>query len=351
MANEYYETLGVPPDADAKDIKRAYRKIALANHPDQNPDDPEAEQRFRAASQAYEVLSNAEKRDLYDRHGEAGVSGQGPSMHDVDLNDIFGSFGDIFSGMFGGFGRSNRRSERTKGADLRIRMSVSWNQVIEGDQRTIEVKRHGVCSTCAGKRSVSGKPAQRCGVCQGTGQVVQQQGHFVLSGQCARCGGRGEVIADPCPPCAGAGRVVTTGQVKVEIPAGVESGMQLRIRGEGELSDPSLPRGDLLVVFEAEDPPDGMERDGSDLHCLLPVALPGAVLGDTLAVLGARGEVQVKLKAGAQEGDQVTVRGAGLPHVRDGRHGDLICHVQLAVPKRIGRKAAKLWAELKALDD
>jgi molecular chaperone DnaJ len=350
MANEYYETLGVPQDADAKDIKRAYRKIALANHPDQNPDDPEAEQRFRAASQAYEVLSNPEKRELYDRYGEAGVSGQGPSMHDVDLNDIFGSFGDIFSGMFGGFGRSSRSRQRTKGADLRIRMSVSWNQVIKGDERTIEVRRHGVCDSCSGGRSTSGKPPQRCGVCQGTGQVVQQQGHFVMSGQCARCGGRGEVITDPCKPCGGAGRTATKGQVRVEIPAGVESGMQLRIRGEGELSDPTLPRGDLLVVFEAEDPPEGMERDGHHLHCLLPISLPQAVLGDTLVAAAADGEVEVRVKGGVQEGDQITVPGAGLPHVRDGRRGDLVCHLQLEVPRKVGRKAAKLWAELKALD-
>ncbi|MEE2835752.1 MAG: J domain-containing protein [Myxococcota bacterium] len=345
MSQDYYEVLGVDRNADARTIKKAYRKIALANHPDQNPDDAEAEARFRAASQAYSVLSDDEKRSLYDQYGEAGLSGGGPSMHNINIEDIFGSFGDIFEGMFGGSGR--RQQGPRRGADLRIRVPVTWQQTIDGASRSLNIPRHDACGSCEGTGSASKAPPTLCGHCGGSGQVAARQGFFVMSTPCPHCSGQGYVIADPCSACAGTGKERTEATVKIDIPAGVDNGMQMRLRGEGELGDPGQARGDLLVVFQTQPPPDGWERDRKDLHHLLPLELPDAVLGAQHTIEGPRGELKVTVPAGASEGQTITLRGEGLDDVEGGRRGHVVLHVGLSVPQKLSRQQRKAWEKLR----
>jgi len=345
MSQDYYEVLGVERTADAKTIKKAYRKIALANHPDQNPDDIDAENRFRAASQAYSVLSDSEKRGVYDQYGEAGLSGAHPNMQNINIEDIFGSFGDIFEGMFGGFGRQSQGPRR--GADMRIRVPVSWQQVIDGASRKLNIPRHEACASCEGTGSTSKSPPSICNGCGGTGQRAARQGFFVMSSPCTSCSGQGYVIPDPCSSCDGSGKERTEATVEIEIPAGVDHGMQMRLRGEGELGDPGQSRGDLLVLFQTESPPEGWERDHKDLHHLLPLSLPDAVLGTQQVLSGPRGDITVKVEPGAREGDTVIVRGEGLDDVEHGRRGELIFHVNLDVPQRLGRAERKAWERLR----
>ncbi|MDE0881582.1 MAG: J domain-containing protein [Myxococcota bacterium] len=345
MSQDYYQVLGVERDADARSIKKAYRKIARADHPDQNPGDDDAEARFRAASQAYSVLSDQEKRGLYDRYGEAGLSAGAGDMNSVNLEDIFGSFGDIFEGMFGGFGQ--QQSGPRRGADLRIRVPVSWQQVIDGAERSLNIPRHAYCKNCEGSGSNSKAAASVCPNCRGSGQTAARQGFFVMANPCKRCAGQGHIISDPCSPCSGSGRVRQEATVEVEVPAGVGSGMQLRLRGEGECGDAGQARGDLLVVFQTENPPNGWERDDKDLHRLLPLALTDAVLGTTLEIEGPRGKLKLKIPAGAGEGDQLPLRNEGLDDVNGGRRGQLLFHVNLQVPRKLSRNQRKAWEKLR----
>ena len=345
MSQDYYEVLGVDRNADARTIKKAYRKIALANHPDQNPDNAEAESRFRAASQAYSVLSDAEKRGIYDQYGEAGLSGGAPNMNNINIEDIFGSFGDIFEGMFGGFSRQSQGPRR--GADLRIRVPVTWQQVIGGAKRKLKIPRHEACVSCEGTGSTSKAPPTICSACGGSGQRAARQGFFVMSSPCAQCSGQGYVIADPCETCQGSGKTQTEATVEIDIPAGVDHGMQMRLRGEGELGDPGQARGDLIVLFQTEAPPDGWERDHNDLHHLLPISLPDAVLGTQVRLEGPRGEIKVNVPAGAQEGQTLLVKGEGLDDVNHGSRGKVILHVNLAVPQKLSRTERKAWQRLR----
>jgi molecular chaperone DnaJ len=349
MSQDYYDILGVTRDADARTIKKAYRKIALANHPDQNPDNQEAEGVFRAASQAYSVLSDDEKRALYDQYGEAGLGGAGHNMHSVNLEDIFGSFGDIFEGMFGGFGRTSAGPRR--GADLRIRVPVTWGQILEGAERSLNIPRHVSCSGCTGSGSTSGAAPSLCTACGGSGQRAARQGFFVMSSPCGSCGGQGSRISDPCSPCQGSGRIKDTATVEVQVPAGVDHGMQMRIRGEGDLGDPGQPRGDLLVLFHTEAPPEGWERDGKDLHRLLPLNLTDAVLGTQLNIEGIRDPLSLKVPAGTSEGDTLPIANQGLEDINGGRRGQLVFHVSLQVPKSLNRKQRKAWEALRSSID
>ena len=345
MSQDYYEVLGVDRNADARTIKKAYRKIALANHPDQNPDDDEAESRFRAASQAYSVLSDTEKRGIYDQYGEAGLSGGAPNMHNVNIEDIFGSFGDIFEGMFGGFGRQPQGPRR--GADLRIRVPVTWQQVVDGAKRKIKIPRHQSCETCEATGSSSKAPPTLCRHCGGSGQRAARQGFFVMSSPCAQCSGQGYVIADPCTSCRGTGKIRTEAMVEIDIPAGVDHGMQMRLQGEGELGDQGQGRGDLLVLFQTEAPPEGWERDHNDLHHLLPIDLPDAVLGTQCTIVGPRGEIKVTVPPGVQEGQTLAFRGEGLDDVNNGPRGQIVLHVNLTVPQKLSRSERKAWEKLR----
>ncbi|MBM65412.1 MAG: molecular chaperone DnaJ [Myxococcales bacterium] len=341
MKRDYYEVLGVERTSDATRIKKAFRRIALAHHPDQNPDDPEAAQIFREASEAYEVLGDTEKRDLYDRYGHEGVEGRVQTAG-ADLHDIFSHFGDFFGDLFGGGPFQKAR----KGRDLRVRLDVPFAEVLTGAERSISLRRHRPCQPCGATGSETKQGPEACGMCSGTGQVVQRQGLFVMSTTCPRCEGAGGVIKDPCSACDGAGAVVQAGDLMIQVPAGVSSGLQVRLRGEGDQSNPQLPPGDLLVVFRVEDAPEPWVRDGADLHQPLPLDLPTAVLGGDVEIEGLDGPVVLSVPPGTGEGTVLPLRDLGLPHPA-GHRGDLLAHVQLQVPRPVEGEARELWQALK----
>lgn len=345
MKRDYYEVLGVERNSDAGHIKKAFRRIALAHHPDQNPDDPEAAKIFREASEAYEVLGDAEKRDLYDRYGHEGVEGRVQTAG-ADVHDIFSHFGDFFGDLFGGRPFQQAR----KGRDLRVRLEVPFSEVLSGAERSIQLRRNRPCTTCNGTGSESEQGPETCGMCSGTGQVVQRQGLFVMSTTCPRCEGSGGVIKDPCASCDGRGVHVDTSPLVIHVPAGVSSGMQIRMRGEGDQADPKLPPGDLLVVFRVEDAPAPWVRDGADLHQPLALDLPTAVLGGQVQVEGLDGLMALTIPAGTGEGAVLPLHGAGLPNPA-GHQGDLLVHVQLQVPRQLNPETRALWQSLKDRQD
>ena len=336
---DYYEILGVAREADGAELKRAYRRLAMEHHPDRNPGNKEAEARFKEASEAYQVLSDADKRARYDRFGHAGLNGGGGAGFS-DLGDIFGAFSDIFGDMFGG-GRGAGRAQ-PRGSDIETRVSMTLIEAARGAAKEVTIHRHVACATCKGSGAAPGSQPETCQQCGGRGQVLHAQGFLRIATTCPVCRGQGKVIRRPCPTCEGAGVERQTDTLQVNIPAGVEDGSTLRLVGRGEAAPGGRP-GNLYVVISVEADP-RFERDGVDLHTEVSVSFPQAALGDRIAVpvLGTKDEgegeaesdpvQEVDLAPGTQPGDTVILRGQGLPRV-DGRGtGDLIAHVKVVVP-------------------
>jgi molecular chaperone DnaJ len=323
---DYYEVLGVPRDADAAALKRAYRKLALELHPDRNPDNKESEARFKEASEAYQILSDSEKRELYDRYGHDGPRGAGGGFSNV--NDIFSAFSDIFGDMFGQ-GQAARGGGR--GADLETQVELSLNEVATGAQKELKIRRRGPCHACKGSGASPGSGRERCPQCRGRGQVVHQQGFLMIQTACPVCRGEGEVIRSPCPTCQGSGGEMMEETLQVAIPAGVEDGSTLRLSGRGEQAGRGRS-GNLYVVIHVA-PDERFERDGADLHAEVPITFPQAALGDTIPVTLLDGtEERVSVDSGAQPGDTVVLRGKGLPRLQERGTGDLVIHLKLMVP-------------------
>ena len=290
MARDYYEILGVSRDADSSSIKKAYRKLALKYHPDQNPGDKVAEEKFKEAARAYEVLSDSQKRARYNQFGEAGVNGaSGASSGFQDVNDIFGAFGDIFSDFFGGSSTAGTRGRRSShaGADLRYTLDVKIKDVLKGIEQQISYDYEEDCHTCGGKGSAPGSSPETCQVCGGRGQVVRQQGFFQMATPCHSCGGKGQIIIKPCKTCSGRGRKSVKKKLKVQVPAGVENGTQLRLSGEGEGGYKGGPYGDLYVVIRLEEHP-LYKRSGPHLIAPLKISYIQALLGGKVKVEGLR---------------------------------------------------------------
>lgn len=329
--HDYYEVLGVSRDADASALKRAYRKLALELHPDRNPDNKEAEARFKEASEAYQVLSDPEKRSLYDRYGHDGPRGAGGGFSNV--NDIFSAFSDIFGDMFGGQG--GRAGGR--GADVETQVEMSLLEVATGAQKEIKVRRRGPCHTCKGSGASPGSARERCPQCRGRGQVVHNQGFLMISTTCPMCHGEGEVVRFPCSTCQGSGAEVMEEILQVAIPAGVEDGSTLRLSGRGETSARGRT-GNLYVVIRVADD-ERFERDGSDLHTEVPISFPQAALGAKLSVELLDGKLhELTIEAGVQPGDRVVLRGKGLPRLQERGTGDLIAHLKLVVPTSLSEE-------------
>ena len=344
---DYYAVLGVPRDADPSDIKRAYRKLAVQYHPDRNPDDPEAEERFKEAAEAYEVLADAEKRRTYDRFGHEGLKGSGFQGFS-GFDDIFSHFGDIFGDIFG-FGAGRARRGNRRGADLRLDLGISFEEAMRGVQREVPIHRWESCDRCGGSGARPGTRPETCSTCAGRGQVVHSQGLFMISTTCPRCHGSGEIVASACDPCEGRGKVRVEKKIKVPIPAGVDTGNRIRVSGEGEPGEHGAPPGDLYVFLRVE-PHEFFQRDEDDLHCEIPISIVQATLGDKIDVPTLDGRERVKIEGGTQPGDVVRLSGKGVPRLRGRGRGDLFVHVRVVVPRKVSRKQRDLLQQFADLD-
>lgn len=348
MQRDYYEVLGVPRDADAKTIKRAYRQLAMKLHPDHNPGDAQAEERFKEAAEAYEVLSDDERRAVYDRFGHQGLrggrggGGGGPSADDIfsHVSDLFG-FGDLFGG-----GRRSAKAPR-RGEHLRYDLEIDFEEAIRGAKRTIEVPRSETCDLCGGDGAEPGCDVKTCSTCMGRGQVQTTQGFFSVAITCPHCRGQGKTIEKACTRCDGAGRTVSTRRVTVRIPAGVDDGSRLRLRHEGESGRNGGPPGDLYV-FVSVKPHARLKREGIDLHLRETIHFTQAVLGADLKIETLDGTEEVEVEPGTQPGDTVVLRGKGVPRLDGGGNGDLIVHLDVEIPTRLSKRERELMVELAA---
>lgn len=349
MSKDFYSVLGVDKSADEKEIKKAYRRLAMKYHPDKNPDDKEAEEKFKEATTAYEVLNDKDKRAAYDRMGHAafeqgmnngGFGGAGGFSAD-DLNDMFGSFfgggrsqssgfGDIFGDMFGGRS-SGGRSRASRGADLLYPLSLTLEEAVFGVKKEIQYTTKVTCSTCDGKGAKDSADIVTCGTCQGRGQIHMQQGFFVVQQTCPQCGGTGKQIKNPCPDCHGAGTQNKSQTLEVSIPAGVDNGDRVRLQGKGEAGSAGMPNGDLYIEVRVM-PHETFTRNGNDLHMDVPISMVGAALGEEVQIPTLDGKVALKIAEGTQSGKLLRVRGKGVPTVHSNHKGDLICRIIVQTP-------------------
>jgi molecular chaperone DnaJ len=347
---DYYEVLEVPKNAGEEELKRAYRKLAMKYHPDKNPGDKEAEERFKEASEAYEVLRDKEKRELYDRFGHEGLQGTGFRGFG-GFEDIFSSFGDIFEDFFG-FGGKRQRTRGRPGNDLRYDLELSLEEAFSGKEEEIVFHRWEKCENCQGSGVAPGHEPQVCSTCQGRGQVVRSQGFFQISTTCPACNGEGRIITDPCLDCRGGGKVKIKREITVKIPSGVDTGSQLRLRGEGEPGEFGGPPGDLFVVIRLE-PHDFFTREGDHLLCEIPISFVQAALGAKIEipVLGQDGGKEFTIPAGTQPGDILTVPAEGMPTLRRNERGDLFIKITVRIPKELTPRQKEILAEFAEVEE
>lgn len=348
---DYYEILGLSKDASEGDIKKAYRKVAKECHPDLNPNDKEAEQRFKDASEAYEVLGNAEKKAQYDQYGHAGMNGQASGGFGGGFSG--GGFGDIFEDifdMFGGGGSGGaRRQGPTRGADIRSGMNITFEEAAFGVEREVKIERTEDCSTCSGTGAKPGTDKKTCEKCSGTGQIKFAQntpfGQIVRTAACDECQGTGEKIESPCSSCHGTGREKKIKTLNVQIPAGVDTGSVISLRGEGEAGEKGGPRGDLYIYIEVE-PHKIFEREGTNLYCEVPISFSQAALGADLKVPSLEGTLKYTIQPGTQTGTTFRMKGKGIASLRGGRKGDLFIKVKVEVPTKLNDRQRELIKEL-----
>jgi len=332
---DYYEVLGVPRDAGGEDIKRAYRKLAMKYHPDRNPGDREAEERFKESSEAYEVLRDEEKRQIYDRFGHDGLAGTGFRGF-AGFEDIFSAFGDIFEGFFGFGTRSGRGTRARQGQSLRYDLELTLEEAFYGKEQEVTFKKWASCEACGGSGITPGSEPQFCATCQGRGQVVRSQGFFQISTTCPTCRGEGRIITDPCDECGGGGRIKIDRTITVKIPAGVDTGSQLRLQGEGEPGEYGGPPGDLFVVIYVKEHA-FFKREGDHLLCDVPISFVQAALGGTISipVLGKEGSHNLDIPSGTQPGEILSLSGFGMPSLQRKRRGDLFVKLTVKIPKKL----------------
>jgi molecular chaperone DnaJ len=345
---DYYEVLGVSREAGDQELKSAYRKKAMKYHPDRNPGNQAAEEKFKEVSEAYQILSDADKRAAYDHYGFAGVNGssqgfgEGPFAGGVDIGDIFG---DLFGEMFSAGGNPRRGSRPQRGDDVRCNLTIDFEAAIFGTETEVKVRRFETCDACHGRGSTSGRGPSVCRQCQGHGQVRYQQGFFSVARTCNVCGGTGQIIDDPCTVCHGVTRVSKDFKLKVKVPPGVESGTRIRYAGEGDVGRGGAPKGDLYVVLAIRSH-ELFERDGNDLHCVIPISFPQAALGAEIEITGIDGPVTLKIPEGTQSGRELRVRGRGVPFLNERGKGDLIVKVVVEIPRKLNRTERELIADL-----
>jgi molecular chaperone DnaJ len=346
--NDYYEVLGVQRNASEEEIKKSYRKLAMQYHPDRNPGNREAEDMFKEASEAYEVLSDQEKRDVYNRYGHEGLTGTGYRGFS-GFDDIFSSFGDIFGDVFGfSTGRSRSRTASQAGADLRYDIRISFMDAALGATTEINLHKYILCTSCRGSGCASGSSPEVCSRCQGRGQVTQSSGFFSIATTCPQCRGAGQVIKTPCRECSGVGKIKAAKTVQLKIPAGVETGSRLRMRGEGEEGQYGGPSGDLYVFIEVEEH-DVFERNGNDIYCRIPITFIQAALGGSVAAPTLTGTEKIKIPRGTQTGRTFRLKGKGIPHLRGYGCGDQVIETLVTVPTNLTKRQEELLKEFEKL--
>ena len=343
---DYYEVLDVARNATDEEIKKAYRKLAMKYHPDRNQDNPSAEEKFKEVKEAYEMLSDSEKRAAYDQYGHAGVDPNMGAGGGFGGGNPFGDFGDIFGDIFGGMGGRQRGPQVYRGADLRYTMEISLEDAAAGKVTQIRVPNWEECDVCHGSGAEPGTSAETCPTCQGQGQVRMSQGFFSVQQTCPTCHGTGKHIPTPCHKCHGQGKIKTQKTLEVNIPAGIEDGMRIRNAGKGEPGVNGGPSGDLFVEIHIKRHP-VFERDGTDLHCTIPLAFTKAALGGEIEVPTLHGKATMNIPEGTQTGQVFRLKGKGMPHVRSASTiGDLYVHVELEVPVKLNSEQKDLIRQL-----
>ena len=360
---DYYEVLGIQKNASKDDIKKAYRRLAVANHPDKNPGDKAAEERFKEATEAYEIISDDQKRAAYDQFGFAGVDGMGQGGQDFtniyrDFEDIFGGFGDfssIFDNLFGGAGGraggGRRRGEPPRGTNLRYDLQLSFEDAVFGTNVEIAYSRDEACSVCSGSGSEAGGGRKVCPTCQGSGQVRRSSGFFSIASPCPTCSGEGHIIDKPCRSCGGSGLTKKKQKIKVTIPAGMDDGKRLSVAGQGDTGPNGGRPGDLYVFIHVR-PHEFFERDGYDLYCAMPISISKAALGGEITVPTIDGKkVKVSIPAGTQHGKMLRLREEGVPGANGGaRRGDMYIKLMVQVPGKLSRRGKELLEELQKVE-
>ncbi len=360
---DYYEVLGIQKGATEEEIKKAYRKLAVKYHPDRNPGDKEAEEKFREATEAYEVLSDEKKRPLYDQYGFAGVDGMdqgGGAQYSHafhDFSDLFGGmgggFGDIFDNLFGGASRSSgrKRSGPSEGASLRFDLDISFKDAVFGTKAEIRFRHNETCETCKGSGCASGASRKTCPTCNGVGQVRRSAGFFAVQQECPQCGGSGTIIDKPCKDCGGKGVQEKNKKMTLTIPAGVDNGKRIAIPHQGDAGSNGGPSGDLIVILHVQDHP-LFERDGQDLYCAVPVSFSQAVLGCDISIMSLDNKkIDIKIPSGTSSGKLLRIKGEGVPYTGSSRRGDLYVKIMVQIPQHISSAQKELLSKYMELEN
>jgi molecular chaperone DnaJ len=350
IKRDYYDVLGVDRQASQEAIKKTYRKLALKYHPDRNPDDKEAEEKFKEAAEAYEVLWDSEKRKIYDQFGHEGLQSTGFTGFG-GFDDIFSAFGDIFEDFFG-FGTRSRgqRTTARAGSDLLYDLRIDFTEAVFGTEKEIEIPTSATCELCGATGREPGTDEEVCRMCHGQGQILQSQGFFRISTTCHRCGGQGRIITNPCHTCNGTGQQKVTKKVLVKMPAGVDTGTRLRIPDQGESGYRGGPPGDLYVRLNV-DPHEFFERDGNMLYCQIPMSMVQAATGGTIEIPTLDGSRSVKIKPGTQSGEIIRLKGDGVPNLRGYGRGDLLIDIQVKTPVNINKRQEELLREFAEIEN